>query len=214
MSQTHFETQGHVYPELTKKTTEIKEILDEEEESFSRTLDRGEKLFEQYATAARETGSKELNGKDVWRLYDTYGFPVDLTRLMAEELGLGINGEEFEAAQAASREASKASLKVGAKDVVKLDVHDLASLEKDTSVPKTDDSAKFGKSLTCKISPGLNHHLKALAISMRPSRPYIIRRLSSNQHKTFHQILFLGSSSIERVSMRKLVGKNMTLATL
>lgn len=214
MSQTHFETQGHVYPELTKKTTEIKEILDEEEESFSRTLDRGEKLFEQYATAARETGSKELNGKDVWRLYDTYGFPVDLTRLMAEELGLGINGEEFDAAQAASREASKASLKVGAKDVVKLDVHDLASLEKDTSVPKTDDSAKFGKSLPCKISPGLNHHLKALAILMRPSRPYIIRRLSSNQHKTFLQIVFLGSSSIERVSMRKLVDKNMTLATL
>jgi len=214
MSHTHFETQGHVYPELTKKTTEIKEILDEEEESFSRTLDRGEKLFEQYATAARETGSKELNGKDVWRLYDTYGFPVDLTRLMAEELGLGINNEEFEAAQAASREASKASLKVGAKDVVKLDVHDLAALEKDTSVPKTDDSAKFGKSLTCKISPGPNHHLKALAILMRPSRPYIIRRLSSSQHKTFHQILFLGSSSIERVSMQKLVGKNMTRAIL
>ena len=199
---------------MTKKTTEIKEILDEEEESFSRTLDRGEKLFEQYATAAREAGSKELNGKDVWRLYDTYGFPVDLTRLMAEELGLGINNEEFEAAQAASREASKASLKVGAKDVVKLDVHDLAALEKDTSVPKTDDSAKFGKSLTCKISPGPNDPLKALAILMRPSRPYIIRKPSSSQHKTFHQILFLGSSSIERVSMQKLVGKNMTQAIL
>jgi alanyl-tRNA synthetase len=135
---------GHVYPELTRKTAEIKEILDEEEESFSRTLDRGEKLFEQYATAAREAGLKELNGKDVWRLYDTYGFPVDLTLLMAEELGLGVNHEEFEAAQAASKEASKASLKVGAKDVLKLDVHDIAALEKDASVPKTDDSAKFG----------------------------------------------------------------------
>ncbi len=40
--------------------------------------------------AAREQGAKELNGKDVWRLYDTFGFPVDLTRLMAEELGLGV----------------------------------------------------------------------------------------------------------------------------
>jgi len=88
---------------------------------------------------------KELNGKDVWRLYDTYGFPVDLTLLMAEELGLGVNHQEFEAAQAASKEASKASLKVGAKDVLKLDVHDIAALEKDASVPKTDDSAKFGK---------------------------------------------------------------------
>ncbi|KAI0000339.1 tRNA synthetases class II (A)-domain-containing protein [Russula vinacea] len=135
---------GHVYPELTKKTTEIKEILDEEEESFSRTLDRGEKLFEQYSTAARQTGLKELNGKYVWRLYDTYGFPVDLTLLMAEELGLGVNNKEFEEAQTASREASKASLKVGAKDVVKLDVHDIASLKNNTSLSKTDDSAKFG----------------------------------------------------------------------
>ncbi|KAF8271507.1 tRNA synthetases class II (A)-domain-containing protein [Lactarius quietus] len=135
---------GHVYPELTRKTAEIKEILDEEEESFSRTLDRGEKLFEQYASAALEAGLKELNGKDVWRLYDTYGFPADLTLLMAEELGLGVNHQEFEAAQAASKEASKASLKVGAKDVLKLDVHDIAALEKDASVPKTDDSAKFG----------------------------------------------------------------------
>ena len=64
---------------------------------------------------------------------------------MAEELGLGVNHQEFEAAQAASKEASKASLKVGAKDVLKLDVHDIAALEKDASVPKTDDSAKFGK---------------------------------------------------------------------
>ncbi|KAI0267165.1 tRNA synthetases class II (A)-domain-containing protein [Gloeopeniophorella convolvens] len=134
---------GHVYPEITKKTAELKEILDEEEESFSRTLDRGEKLFEQYATAAREAGLKELNGKDVWRLYDTYGFPVDLTLLMAEELGLGVNHKEFEEAQAASKEASKASLKSNAKEVVKLDVHDIATLEKNSEVPKTDDSAKF-----------------------------------------------------------------------
>jgi len=91
---------------------------------------------------------KELNGKDVWRLYDTYGFPVDLTLLMAEELGLGVNNKEFEEAQMASREASKASLKVGEKGVVKLDVHDIAALENNTSVPKTDDSAKFGETLS------------------------------------------------------------------
>lgn len=89
---------------------------------------------------------KELNGKDVWRLYDTFGFPVDLTRLMAEELGLGVNDREFEEAQALSKEASKATTKKDNTDVVKLDVHDLATLEKDDSVPKTDDSAKFSKS--------------------------------------------------------------------
>lgn len=139
--------QGSVFPEITQKYDEIKEILDEEEESFSRTLDRGEKLFEQYAKKALEAGQKELNGKDVWRLYDTYGFPVDLTRLMAEELGLGVNEVEFEAAQAASKEASKAGVKKGTGEAVALDVHDIAALEKNVDVPKTDDSFKFRRSL-------------------------------------------------------------------
>ncbi|KAJ2918578.1 hypothetical protein MD484_g1897, partial [Candolleomyces efflorescens] len=138
------ETMGDVFPEITKKFDDIKEILDEEEESFSRTLDRGEKLFDQFATRAAEQNNKELNGKDVWRLYDTFGFPVDLTRLMAEELGLGINDAEFEAAQQQSKEASKGATKKDTAEIVKLDVHDLAALEKDDSVPKTDDSAKFG----------------------------------------------------------------------
>lgn len=119
--------------------------MDEEEESFARTLDRGEKLFDQYARKTLEQDGKTLNGKDVWRLYDTYGFPVDLTQLMAEELGLSINEQEFEEAQAASKEASKASQKTAAKDVVKLDVHDIAALDKNAGVPKTDDSAKFRK---------------------------------------------------------------------
>ncbi|KAJ2922012.1 hypothetical protein H1R20_g15075, partial [Candolleomyces eurysporus] len=141
---TVIEAMGDVFPEITKKFDDIKEILDEEEESFSRTLDRGEKLFDQYATRATEQGVKELSGKDVWRLYDTFGFPVDLTRLMAEELGLGINDAEFEEAQQQSKEASKGNTKKDTAEIVKLDVHDLAALEKNDSVPKTDDSAKFG----------------------------------------------------------------------
>jgi alanyl-tRNA synthetase len=132
-----------VFPELHSKVDEVKEILDEEEESFSRTLDRGEKLFEQYARLAKESGAKELNGKDVWRLYDTYGFPVDLTRLMAEELGLEINETEFLEAQAQSKEASKAFAKKDVDDSVKLDVHDIAVIEKNEAVPKTDDDPKF-----------------------------------------------------------------------
>ena len=123
----------------------MKEILDEEEESFSRTLDRGEKLFDLYAQAAKAHGAKELNGKDVWQLYDTFGFPVDLTRLMAAELGLGVSDKEFEEAQALSKEASRATKKKEAIGIVKLDVHDIAALEEDERVRKTDDSAKFSK---------------------------------------------------------------------
>jgi alanyl-tRNA synthetase len=80
----------------------------------------------------------------VWRLYDTYGFPEDLTRLMAEELGLGVNDKEFEQAQLKSKEASKASSKKGGVAVLKLDVHDISALEKNTAVPKTNDSYKYG----------------------------------------------------------------------
>ncbi|KAF8532539.1 tRNA synthetases class II (A)-domain-containing protein [Gautieria morchelliformis] len=138
---------GHVFPELTRKGDELKEILDEEEQSFSRTLDRGEKLFDGYASRAREAGAAELHGKDVWRLYDTYGFPVDLTRLMAQEIGLSVNDVQFEEAQAQSKEASKARGKEAGRAVVKLDVHDLGVLEQDASVPKTDDSFKYGREM-------------------------------------------------------------------
>lgn len=113
-------------------------------------LDRGEKLFQEYVSRSHEASTKELHGKDVWRLYDTYGFPVDLTRLMAEEIGFKINDEQFEAAQAQSKEASKARGKKEGKEVVKLDVHDLAVLEKDSSVSKTDDSFKYGKAF-CRV---------------------------------------------------------------
>ena len=62
---------------------------------------------------------------------------------MAEELGLGVNDQEFENAQAWSKEISKASQKKGGIPVVKLDVHDIAALEKKVGVPKTEDSSKF-----------------------------------------------------------------------
>lgn len=137
-------SQGHFFPEITGKFADLKEILDEEEESFARTLDRGEKLFETYVQAAKAAGTTQLSGNDVWRLYDTYGFPYDLTELMAEELGLTVNSEDFEAAKAASKEASKGAGKKGTGQTVKLDVYDTSALEK-KAVPKTIDEAKFGE---------------------------------------------------------------------
>jgi alanyl-tRNA synthetase len=133
---------------------------------------------------------------------------------MAEELGLGVNNKEYEEAQTASREASKASLKVGSKDVVKLDVHDIAALENNSSVPKTDDSAKFGKDCRSQVLFGLTHYLKALATLMRASRQYTIGRPFSNRRKTFQRMLFSVLSSTKRVSTQRLGDKSMTLAIL
>ncbi|KAL1405999.1 Alanine--tRNA ligase [Vanrija albida] len=139
------ESLGDIFPEVTKKVDEVKEILNEEEQSFARTLKRGEVLFNKYADAALATPEKTLQGKDTWRLYDTYGFPVDLTEIMAEERGLKIDQEAFEKARLESLEASKAGGKKGAAAGVKLDVHDLGALEANDAVPKTDDSFKYGK---------------------------------------------------------------------
>ncbi|KAJ8103890.1 tRNA synthetases class II (A)-domain-containing protein [Lipomyces tetrasporus] len=144
LAPTLIEQMKDIFPELTKRSKEVFEILDEEEESFSRTLDRGERLFEQYAEKARVDGVKVLNGRDVWRLYDTYGFPVDLTRLMAEENGLEIDEAGFEKAQAWSKEASKGTKKATANgELIKLDVHDLGYLEK-AGISTTDDDPKHG----------------------------------------------------------------------
>jgi len=134
---------GDMFPEIRRKETDVKEILDEEEDSFSRTLDRGEKMFENYAAKSKKSGSKNLDGADVWRLYDTFGFPVDLTRLMAEERGLDIDEKEFEDAQAKAKEGNKGTKKAAA-ELVKLDVHDIGKLDSMKDVPKTDDEAKYG----------------------------------------------------------------------
>lgn len=138
------EQMGSMFPEIKLKQADLMEILDEEEISFAKTLDRGERQFESYAQQAQSKGTDKLHGADVWRLYDTFGFPVDLTQIMAEERGLKINNDEFEEARLKAKEASKGQGKLTA-DVVKLGVHDIATLDRNNNVPKTDDSAKFGK---------------------------------------------------------------------
>ncbi|OJI97717.1 hypothetical protein ASPVEDRAFT_49674 [Aspergillus versicolor CBS 583.65] len=135
---------GDMFPELKQKQQDVIEILNEEEISFAKTLDRGERQFEQYAQRAKAAGDHKLHGADVWRLYDTFGFPVDLTRIMAEERGLQIDDHQFEDARAKAKEASKGQKKTTTGSV-KLDVHDLGKLEKMHDVPKTDDNAKFEK---------------------------------------------------------------------
>ena len=145
------EQMGDMFPEIKKKEEDVKEALDEEELSFAKTLDRGERQFEHYAQKSKENNTKSIHGADVWRLYDTYGFPVDLTRLMAEEQGLSIDDNEFEAARLKAKEASKGEKKA-ASDLVKLDVHDLGKLEVMPTVTKTDDSYKFGRdNVTSKV---------------------------------------------------------------
>jgi alanyl-tRNA synthetase len=99
------QTMGEAYPELTAKRDLVERALKAEEERFAETLDSGMRIFED--VAARSTGV--IPGADAFRLYDTYGFPVDLTADIARERGLTVDMAGFDAAMAQQRETARAS---------------------------------------------------------------------------------------------------------
>lgn len=139
------EQQGEQFPEIVKKQKDIAEILDEEEEAFAKTLDRGEKQFEKFVADLEKKGEKKLSGLQVWRLYDTYGFPEDLTKLMSEERGLEPTDEsDIAKAREEAREASK-KVKDKAQAFPKLNVHQIAELENEHKIPRPDSEFKYGK---------------------------------------------------------------------
>ena len=87
------EDMGEAYPELGKQQKLIESVIREEELSFLRTLDRGIKMMDDYM--ARNAGTKSIPGTDAFILYDTYGFPIDLTGLIASENGYTVDMEGF-----------------------------------------------------------------------------------------------------------------------
>jgi len=101
---------GEAYPELTRGREHAERVLRQEEERFAETLSTGMTLLED---AIRNTSGKVLDGETVFRLYDTYGFPVDLTADIARERGLTIDQAGFEAAMEAQRERARAASKFG-----------------------------------------------------------------------------------------------------
>jgi alanyl-tRNA synthetase len=96
---------GHVYPELVQRRDFIRKVVSLEEEKFSETLNTGLELIEQI-TAGKDS---EISGKDVFRLYDTYGFPVELTQEVAAGKGLRVDLEGFEVEMEKQRERAKAA---------------------------------------------------------------------------------------------------------
>ncbi|MBM3422373.1 MAG: alanine--tRNA ligase [Chlorobi bacterium] len=87
---------GDVFPELREHRETVSKIIRAEEESFLATLDRGIEIFNDVVTSVKQAGGSQIAGADAFRLYDTYGFPIDLTRLMAAESGLSVDEEGFE----------------------------------------------------------------------------------------------------------------------
>ncbi|MCD8041018.1 MAG: alanine--tRNA ligase [Clostridia bacterium] len=106
VSKTIINKYAHVYPELVANAAKIEEELNKEEEKFSKTLQQGLKEFEK--VAANLSAGGEIDGASAFRLYDTYGFPVEITSEMAAEKGLTVDIKGYEAAFAAHQEKSRA----------------------------------------------------------------------------------------------------------
>ncbi len=92
---TLIESMGEAYPELPKQRELIIKVIKEEEDSFLRTLENGIGLLEAKIVEARNEGKTEISGKDAFILYDTYGFPLDLTELILKEKGMSVDADGF-----------------------------------------------------------------------------------------------------------------------
>jgi alanyl-tRNA synthetase len=97
-----------VFPELKRDPTSVQDIINGEEKQFLRTLNRGEGFFTKALKNIPE-GEKRFPGDVAWRLYDTYGFPIDLTQLMAEEQGLEVDMVGYEKEKEESKKRSAAA---------------------------------------------------------------------------------------------------------
>ncbi len=98
---------GEAYPELVAQKVLIGKVIKEEEEAFLRTLSTGINLLDNIIAAAKKEGSTQIAGKQAFMLFDTYGFPLDLTELICHENGLSVELEEFNAEMQKQKERAR-----------------------------------------------------------------------------------------------------------
>jgi alanyl-tRNA synthetase len=108
---------GAAYPELRKARAHVERVLLQEEQRFAETLDQGMEILDD---AIRELSGREIPGETAFKLYDTFGFPVDLTADIARERGLSVDQQGFERAMEAQRERGRAASAFGTSDLMAL----------------------------------------------------------------------------------------------
>ncbi|MDE6575703.1 MAG: alanine--tRNA ligase [Muribaculaceae bacterium] len=113
---TLIENMGDAYPELPAGRDLIMKVMKEEEESFLRTLENGIRLLDDAAKAAKAAGRNEISGKEAFTLYDTYGFPLDLTQLILKDYGMTLDQAGFDAEMKAQKDRARNAAAVEAAD--------------------------------------------------------------------------------------------------
>ena len=116
------EEMGDAFPELKAQQTLIGRVIKEEEDSFLRTLDKGISLLDKAMEELRSKGEKELDGVQAFRLFDTYGFPLDLTELICRENGFTVNEEQFNVEMQKQKERARNAAAVENSDWTELAV--------------------------------------------------------------------------------------------
>lgn len=119
---------GQAYPEIREKQSHVESVIRAEEESFLRTLETGLQLFEKISSHTKSSGRKIIDGEEVFRLYDTYGFPYDLTEIIAGEQGLTLDREGFDKAMVKQQEQSRAGATFKAESFAHRDKFDALNL--------------------------------------------------------------------------------------
>jgi alanyl-tRNA synthetase len=137
-------TMGDTFPELRANPRHVVEMIRDEEISFGRTIDRGIDLFEEAADRAKWNDQKRLvlQGEDAFKLHDTYGFPIDLTRIMAEERGMLVDMAEYERLMKLAQETARSGGRTEDTSLLQLPPDVLSQLTAKGLKP-TDDQAKY-----------------------------------------------------------------------
>ena len=115
---TLIESMGEAYPEIAQQRELIIKVTKEEEDAFLRTLDKGIALLEHVIDDTLKAGKKEIDGKEAFVLYDTYGFPLDLTELILKEKGMTLDQKGFDREMAAQKERARNAAAVETTDWV------------------------------------------------------------------------------------------------
>ncbi len=109
------DSMGEAYPELIAQQTLVEKVIKEEEDSFLRTLETGIRLLDKVMNETKQANKTEISGKEAFTLYDTFGFPLDLTELILRENGLTVNLKEFDEEMQKQKERARnaASVETG-----------------------------------------------------------------------------------------------------